>query len=320
MLPVHLSISQDIEDYLSFVQSLCDKLADALASSELLAARLRVEVRNWKFKQFKTGPITAERELPRRFLTSDSALLRRSLAEASDHFIRPTQLISVSVSQRSPIISPQFTVLRNLPSASTTNPFRDRSQLAKLSEYMKAAFEREDNIEFLVHVSTRRRSAIRTFLHSSAARIARPWNRLSGDALARNIGSFGMREVFSPILPNSLRRISLVRAGRFRTGRAQAHGIRGAVSTRILWPINGSRASDSRRERPVQALPHAVSQVSPTNTMKQSNCKSENIRAGTRGQACRLVPAFHFLGSHWADSIPLSLRVFTLPLSPFPLP
>src|SRR5467141_1518989 len=59
-LPVHLSISQDISDYLRFAESLCDKLADALATSDSLTARLRVEARNWKFKQFKAGPITAE--------------------------------------------------------------------------------------------------------------------------------------------------------------------------------------------------------------------------------------------------------------------
>lgn len=92
MLPVHLSISQDIEDYLRFAESLCDKLADALASADSLTARLRVEARNWKFKQFKAGPITAERELPRLFLTSGSALLRHRLAEAWHHFIRPAQL------------------------------------------------------------------------------------------------------------------------------------------------------------------------------------------------------------------------------------
>ena len=92
MLPAHLSISQDIGDYLRFAESLCDKLADALASSDSLTARLRTQARNWKFKQFKVGPITAERELPRLFLTSGSALLRHRLAEAWDHFIRPAQL------------------------------------------------------------------------------------------------------------------------------------------------------------------------------------------------------------------------------------
>jgi len=92
ILPIHLSISQDIADYLRFAESLCDKLADALASSGSLTARLRTEARNWKFKQFKAGPITAEREIPGRFLTSGSALLRHRLAEAWHHFICPAQL------------------------------------------------------------------------------------------------------------------------------------------------------------------------------------------------------------------------------------
>jgi len=92
MLPVHLSISQDIGDYLRFAESLSDKLADALAASDSLTAKLRAEARNWKFKQFRAGPITAEREAPRRFLTSGSALLRHRLAEAWRHFIRPAQL------------------------------------------------------------------------------------------------------------------------------------------------------------------------------------------------------------------------------------
>lgn len=92
MLPVHLSISQDIGDYLRFAESLADKLADALAASDSLTAKLRTEARNWKFKQFRAGPLTAEREAPRRFLTSGSALLRHRLAEAWRHFIRPAQL------------------------------------------------------------------------------------------------------------------------------------------------------------------------------------------------------------------------------------
>ena len=92
MLPVHLSLSQDIGDYLRFAESLSDKLADALAASESLTARLRTEARNWKFKQFKAGPLTAEREASRRFLSSGSALLRHRLAEAWHHFIRPAQL------------------------------------------------------------------------------------------------------------------------------------------------------------------------------------------------------------------------------------
>jgi hypothetical protein len=92
ILPVHLSVSQDIADYLRFAESLCDKLADALAGSESLTARLRNEARNWRFKQVKAGPVTVEREGQRRFLPSGSALLRHTLAEAWHKFILPARL------------------------------------------------------------------------------------------------------------------------------------------------------------------------------------------------------------------------------------
>jgi len=92
MLPVHLSVSQDFGDYLRFSESLCDRLADALSASDSLTARLRTEARSWKFRQVKAGPITVERDSPRRFLTSGSALLRHTLTEAWQQFIRPAQL------------------------------------------------------------------------------------------------------------------------------------------------------------------------------------------------------------------------------------
>ena len=81
MLPVHLSISQDMGDYLRFAESLCDKLADALAASDSLTTRLRTEVRNWKLKRVNAGPLTVERD-SQRFLTSGSALLRHVLTDA----------------------------------------------------------------------------------------------------------------------------------------------------------------------------------------------------------------------------------------------
>ncbi len=185
MLPVHLSISQDIEDYLRFAESLCDKLADALASSDSLTARLRVEARNWKFKQFKAGPITAERELPRRFLTSGSALLRHSLSEAWHHFIRPAQLagavfflddlqnLSLASGDTGLIIRDQFQAFAiegmNFSVCFSAKPdyfsavrsfaepavrFYNKLILAPFtfdesSEYAKAVFEREDNVQFL---------------------------------------------------------------------------------------------------------------------------------------------------------------------------
>ena len=92
ILPIHLAVSQDIGDYLRFAESLCDKLADALAASDSVTARLRTEARNWKFKQVKAGPITVERDAQRRFLTSGSALLRHTLTEAWHRFIRPARL------------------------------------------------------------------------------------------------------------------------------------------------------------------------------------------------------------------------------------
>ena len=52
--------------------------------------------------------------------------------------------------------------------------------------------------------------------------------------------------------------------------------------------------------------------------MNQSNSKSENVRAGTRRQACRRVPeAVAFpLPYHKAESIPLSPSALThLPLT-----
>ena len=91
-LPVHFSVSHDISDYLRFAESLCDKLGDALAASDSLTARLRTEARKWKFKQLKAGPITIERDGPKRFLTSGSALLRHALADAWRQFIRPARL------------------------------------------------------------------------------------------------------------------------------------------------------------------------------------------------------------------------------------
>lgn len=89
ILPVHLAISQDIPDYLRFAESLCDKLADALAAADSLNMRVRTEARNWKFKQVKAGPITVERDAQRRFLTTGSALLRHTLADAWHKFILP---------------------------------------------------------------------------------------------------------------------------------------------------------------------------------------------------------------------------------------
>lgn len=51
--------------------------------------------------------------------------------------------------------------------------------------------------------------------------------------------------------------------------------------------------------------------------MKQSNCKSENVRAGTQRQACRRVPACPCT-THRAEPIPLPLHPLTLPFEGLP--
>lgn len=187
MLPVHLSLSQDIGDYLRFAESLSDKLADALAASDSLTAKLRTEAHNWKFKQFKAGPLTAEREAPRRFLTSGSALLRHRLAEAWRHFIRPAHLaggvfflddlqnLTLTSGDTGLIIRDQFQAFAveglNFSVCFSAKPdyfstvrsfaepavrFYSKLLLApftfdETSEYTKAVFEREGNVQSLAH-------------------------------------------------------------------------------------------------------------------------------------------------------------------------
>src|SRR6267378_5292002 len=49
MLPVFISASKDIHDYLRLAESLLDKFADALLAVPQMQARLRAELRNWRF-------------------------------------------------------------------------------------------------------------------------------------------------------------------------------------------------------------------------------------------------------------------------------
>lgn len=92
MLPIFISASSDIPDYLRFAESLLDKLADALAVVPKMQARLQSELRNWRFKKVNFGAVSLERESPRRFLSSGSSLLRHTLKEAWDRFLRPSRL------------------------------------------------------------------------------------------------------------------------------------------------------------------------------------------------------------------------------------
>src|SRR5436309_1110419 len=90
MLPVTLSVSKDISDYMRFAEMLCDRLAHALLTSASLAERFRAEIENWKLTRVSVGALTVDRQSRRYFLSSGSALLRHALLEAWSHFIRPT--------------------------------------------------------------------------------------------------------------------------------------------------------------------------------------------------------------------------------------
>jgi len=89
MLPVTLSVSKDVSDYMKFAEALCDRLAQALLASDSLATRVRAEIENWKLTRLSVGALTVDRQSRRYFLSSGSALLRHALLEAWNHFIRP---------------------------------------------------------------------------------------------------------------------------------------------------------------------------------------------------------------------------------------
>ena len=89
MLPVTFSISKDISDYMRFAEALCDRLADALLTSDSLATRLRAEIENWKLTRVSVGAVAIDRKPRQYFLSSGSALLRHALSEAWEHFIQP---------------------------------------------------------------------------------------------------------------------------------------------------------------------------------------------------------------------------------------
>ena len=91
MLPVFIPASKGIHDYLRFAESLLDKFTDALLAVPKMQARLRAELRNWRFKRVNLGGFGLERESPRLFLSSGSSFLRDTLKEAWDHFLRPAR-------------------------------------------------------------------------------------------------------------------------------------------------------------------------------------------------------------------------------------
>jgi AAA ATPase-like protein len=92
MLPVFISVSTGIRDYLRLAETLLDKFADALLAVPKMQARLRTKLQNWRFKRITFGGVGLERESPRLFLSLGSSLLRHMLTEAWDHFLRPAGL------------------------------------------------------------------------------------------------------------------------------------------------------------------------------------------------------------------------------------
>jgi hypothetical protein len=88
LLPVFISVSKDVHDYLRLAESLLDKFAEALLTGPHLQARLRAELRNWRLKRVSWGGVDLERESPRLFLSSGSSLLRHTLKEAWDRFLK----------------------------------------------------------------------------------------------------------------------------------------------------------------------------------------------------------------------------------------
>ena len=92
MLPVFISASGDVGDYLRLAENLLDKFTDALLAVPTMQALLRVELRNWRLKSVNLGGFAVERESPRLFLSSGSSLLRHKLKEAWNHFLPQARL------------------------------------------------------------------------------------------------------------------------------------------------------------------------------------------------------------------------------------
>ena len=92
MLPVFVSVSTDIPDYLRLAEVLLSQFADVLLTAPKMHARLRAKLRNWRFERVDFGGFALKRESPRLFLSSGSSLLRHMLTEAWDDFLRPAGL------------------------------------------------------------------------------------------------------------------------------------------------------------------------------------------------------------------------------------
>jgi hypothetical protein len=92
VLPVFLSISKELGNYLNFAENLLDRLGMTLIAEGDLTTRLRAEVQNWKLTRVNVGGLTLDRERPQFFLSSGTALLRHALSDAWTKFLRPANL------------------------------------------------------------------------------------------------------------------------------------------------------------------------------------------------------------------------------------
>jgi hypothetical protein len=92
MLPVLISVSTDIRDYLRLAETLLDKFTGALLCVPKIKAPLRAELHYWRFKRVNLGRGGLGCESLRLFLSTGSSLLGHMLKEAWDHFLRPAQL------------------------------------------------------------------------------------------------------------------------------------------------------------------------------------------------------------------------------------
>jgi len=92
MLPVCLSAPGGIHDYLRLAEILLEKLAEALLSHPNMQGPFRTELQDWRFKQSHFSAVGFEHESPRLFLSTGTSLLRHTLKEAWDRFLRPAGL------------------------------------------------------------------------------------------------------------------------------------------------------------------------------------------------------------------------------------
>ena len=92
MLPVFISVPTNIPDYLRLAEIMLDQFADALLAALKMKAQLRAKLSNWRFQRIHFGSVGLEYESRRLFLSTGSSLLRHTLQEAWDHFLRPARL------------------------------------------------------------------------------------------------------------------------------------------------------------------------------------------------------------------------------------